>query len=210
MTPFGEIVATPSRGTQMGNRGCLHDAGGRIVRDFRGKRWIICELEHKGRRRPILQPGRYTELFFLDEATALAAGHRPCAECMRERFDAYRLAWAAGDSRLAAGPLPTAPEMDAVLHQERLTPAGRRRTFLAAMEILPDGCMVRRPGSDAAYLVRSAAMYPWSLEGYGPPAGRFDGVVEVLTPPSTVRALGAGYRPRVHGALAPLAARTRS
>src|SRR3954468_18219668 len=86
VTPFGDIVANPARGTLMGNRGCLHDASGRIVRPFRLTNWIYCLLEFKGRHRQVMSPGRYTELFFLDEATALAAGHRPCAECQRGRY----------------------------------------------------------------------------------------------------------------------------
>src|SRR3954465_1148608 len=94
VTPFGEIVATPERGTMMGNRGRLHDAGGRIFRPWQVKRWLICLLEFNGRHRQVMTPDRYTEPFFLDEATALAAGHRPCFECRRARFLAYRVAWA--------------------------------------------------------------------------------------------------------------------
>src|SRR4051794_26424644 len=93
VTPSGDIITTPERGTLMGNRGVLHDADARIVRRWQGKRWIACVLEFKGRWRPVMAPGRYTELFFLDEATALAAGHRPCAECRRRRFDEFRDTW---------------------------------------------------------------------------------------------------------------------
>src|SRR5688572_32956373 len=95
VTPLGDIVATPERGTLMGNRGCLHDGGGNVRRAWQVKRWLICVLEFRGRRRRVMTPGHYTELFFLDEATALAAGHRPCAECRRSRFDAFRRAWSA-------------------------------------------------------------------------------------------------------------------
>src|SRR5262249_11244908 len=116
VTPWGEIVATPERGTLMGNRGVLHDGEGRIVRPWRQKRWIACLLQFKGRKRAVMSPGRYTELFFLDEATALAAGHRPCAECLRDRFTAFRDAWIRGR---AAGKV-TAPEIDSRLHTERL------------------------------------------------------------------------------------------
>src|SRR3954453_2972411 len=97
VTPLGEIVATPERGSMMGNRGVLHDEGGRIRRPWQVRRWLICLLEFKGRHRTVMTPNRYTELFFLDEATGLAAGHRPCAECRRARFRAFRDAWAAGD-----------------------------------------------------------------------------------------------------------------
>src|ERR1700732_822885 len=97
VTPAGDVIATPERGTFLGNRGVLHDDQGRIKRAWQLKRWIVCVLEFKGRRRAVMTPGRYTELFFLDEATALAAGHRPCAECRRERFNAFREAWLRGD-----------------------------------------------------------------------------------------------------------------
>src|SRR5688500_8008085 len=96
VTPFGELIAAPARGTLMGNRGCLHDGDQRIRRLFVGKRWIHCVLEFKGRRRQVMAPGRYTELFFLDESTALAAGHRPCAECQRDRYLEFRRCWMAG------------------------------------------------------------------------------------------------------------------
>jgi hypothetical protein len=101
VTPFGALIATPARGTLTGNRGCLHDEHGRIRRRYQGERWIICVLEFKGRRRPLMTPGRYTELFFLDEATALAAGHRPCAECQRDRFNLFRDTWAKANPEVA-------------------------------------------------------------------------------------------------------------
>jgi hypothetical protein len=126
VTPFGEPIATPHRGTLMGNRGCLHDAHERIRRVCTVTRWIVCVLQFKGRRRPIMRPGHYTELFFLDEVTALAAGHRPCAECQRERYVTFRQHWAAArgiDGR------PSADDMDAVLHVERLDEQGGRRTI---------------------------------------------------------------------------------
>ena len=94
--PWGRLIADRARGSLMGNRGVLHDADQQIRKSHALKRWIICQLEFKGRRRQIMQPGQYTELFFLDEATALAAGHRPCAECQRERFNEFRTAWTAG------------------------------------------------------------------------------------------------------------------
>ena len=102
-TPFGDIIATPARGTLMGNRGCLHDNQGHIIRPYQLKRWIIYQLEFKGRRRQIMTPGKYTELFFLDEATALAAGHRPCVECSRPRFTEFVAAWAEANPDLAGG-----------------------------------------------------------------------------------------------------------
>src|SRR5947207_4205626 len=116
----------------MGNRGCLHDAHQRIRRSFACKRWIVCVLAFRGRKRTVMTPGRYTELFFLDEATALAAGHRPCAECWRARFLDYCNAWVLAhpsDRRLTS---PTTEEIDRRLHSERVAPDRSKRSFVAA------------------------------------------------------------------------------
>jgi len=190
VTPRGELIAVDAHGTFMGNRGCLHDAAGRIRRAWQLKRWIICELQFKGRHRPVMQPGCYTELFFLDEATALAAGHRPCAECRRGAYEAFRAAFA-GEG-LAP---PRAPEMDALLHAERIAADGGKRTYRAALASLPDGAMVDLDG--APHLLWRAQLWPWRFEGYGPPRARRQGEVVVLTPRSTVRALRRGYVPQV-------------
>src|SRR5271165_1152863 len=112
VTPFGEIVAVPERGTFMGNRGNLHNAEGHIKRTWQVKRWLVCLLEFKGRKRTVMRPGFYTELFFLDEATALAAGHRPCAECRRERYNDFRKAWQSSHPGTSGSSLPTADEID--------------------------------------------------------------------------------------------------
>src|SRR6266699_2834089 len=121
VTPLGELIADPARGLVYGNRGCLHDEGGRIRRRYAGKRWIACRLEFRGwLRRPLLQPGRFTELFFLDEATALAAGHRPCALCRREDYLAFGDAWGAVHTGMRG-----ADEIDAQLHAERVAPVTR-------------------------------------------------------------------------------------
>src|SRR5919201_7096583 len=146
VTPFGELIATPARGTLMGNRGCLHDATRRIRRPFAVKRWIICLLEFKGRHRKVMTPGQYTELFFLDEATALAAGHRPCAECQRARYTLFRRHWAAANGRRQP---PSADEMDSVLHTERLDARRRKRTYTEMLSRLPVGVMVAEPGGRA-------------------------------------------------------------
>jgi hypothetical protein len=139
VTPFAEVVATPERGTIFGNRGLLHDPAGRIRRPWRLKRWLLCVVAFKGRKRQVMTPGRYTELFFLDEATGLAAGHRPCAECRRDRYLAFRNLW-------PAGVLP-AVALDDQLHAERLNPDGSQRTFEANLDNLPDGVFVTRRGS---------------------------------------------------------------
>src|SRR5207249_11851668 len=124
----------------MGNRGsCLHDTAQRIVRPFVSRRWIACLLEFKGRRRTVMTPGRYTELFFLDEATALAAGHRPCAECQRARYLLFRDHWAAANPGRAASAPPSAEALDRVLHAERVGPGGGKRTYAERLARLPTG-----------------------------------------------------------------------
>jgi len=185
VTPFGELVADPARGLVYGNRGCLHDAGGELRRAWQVRRWIACRLEFRGRlRRPLLQPGRYTELFFLDEATALAAGHRACAECRRE--DYVRLMEIAGVAR--------ADDLDRRLHAERLE--GRaRRTHEAAFAELPDGAFVVRGGD--AWLVRGGELLRWTPAGYAERAARPSGRAELLTPPTLVDVLRAGWEPVV-------------
>jgi hypothetical protein len=191
VTPFGAMIATPARGTLMGNRGCLHDDDGRIRRSFVGKRWIHCLLEFKGRRRQVMAPGRYTELFFLDEATALAAGHRPCAECQRDRYVEFRRHWTA--ARGGAGGAVPVDALDAVLHAERLDDERRQRTYVEPWGRLPDGVMV---ADDArAYLVRHGELLPWSAEGYGPPVrASSEAPLRVLTPRSIVATIRQGYR----------------
>lgn len=196
VTPSGEIVATPARGTFMGNRGVLHNTSGVIVRPFQVQRWIICQLSFKGRQRVVMTPGRYTELFFLDEATALAAGHRPCVECRRVAFAAFRAAWVAAHPTSVRKGLPKAAEIDRVLHQERISPSGNKLTYRAALADLPDGVFVvveERP-----CLLWQEALFPWSAAGYGPPQ-RVDRalVVSVLTPRSTAGVLQQGYIPQV-------------
>ncbi len=204
VTPFGAIIATPARGRLMGNRGCLHDAAGQIRRPFQLKRWIICVLEFKGRRRAVMTPGQYTELFFLDEATALAAGHRPCAECQRERFNVFRAIWAKANPALAGSPRPAAPRLDEALHRERLTPAGRQQTHPARLNELPDGTFVALAEAAGAALVWQGQLWPWSPFGYnGPALPLSSATVTVLTPPSIVRTLAAGYRPGVHPSATP-------
>ena len=178
----------------MGNRGCLHDARGTIRRSWQLKRWIICLLEFKGRKRRVMTPGHYTELFFLDEATALAAGHRPCAECRRGRFDVFRAL--AGDD----GPRPTAVEIDRRLHAERVTPDRTKRTHTASLDELPDGVFVLLPGGERSpYLISGAALLAWTAGGYADRVRRPCGItVEVLTPELTVRAIRGGYGPELH------------
>ena len=195
VTPFGEIVATPERGLFTGNRGIIHDPATKTLlgRRWTTRAWITCVCEFKGRRRQVMGPGSWTELFFLDEATALAAGHRPCFECRRAAAEAFRAAWASGNGM----PPPRAAEMDAVLHAERLD--GGRKKRLHPLDRpaaqLPDGAMVASSGG--AMVVNNGRFLQWSPGGYAEPDGPV-GDPTLLTPPSTVRALEAGYRPVLH------------
>ena len=193
VTPTGEIVATPHRGTLMGNRGVLHDDGGTIRREFQVRRWIACVLEFRGRHRELLQPGQYTHLFFLDEATALAAGHRPCAECRNADYKRWQAAYAAAHP----GAATNADAIDRRLHGDRLD--GRaKRTFTAPRDQLPAGAMVLLDGTPWLVL-GGGGLRAWSPAGYGD--RREVGAAErltVLTPAATVAAIAAGYEPALH------------
>jgi hypothetical protein len=197
VSPSGELFRSSARGTFMGNRGgSLHNAQREIVRQYKSRSWITCQLEFKGRRREVMAPGLYTELFFLDEATALAAGHRPCAECRRERFNAFKVAWKRWSVRDESKP-PLVHEMDVELHRARI---GRRRekiTYESSIDSLPDGCFIRLDGS--IYLVREQWLLLWSPEGYAKRVDRHhDRVVTVLTPGPIVECLRQDYIPGVH------------
>lgn len=202
VTPRGELVAHPARGLVYGNRGCLHDAEGRIRRRYAGRRWIACRLEFRGRRRtPLLQPGRYTELFFLDEATAMAAGHRPCAECRRPDYNRFVALWRDLD------PEPVGVDaIDAQLHRERVDQATRgQRVHEAARARLSDGAFVLHDGEP--HLVLGPELLPWTPAGYGRPAARRSPPrVVLLTPPSLLAVLAAGWEPSEVPLLHPSAA----
>ena len=207
VNPFGELIATESRGTWMGNRGCLHDGEQHIRRPFAGRRWIICVLEFRGRHRTIMAPGRYTELFFLDEATALAAGHRPCAECQRTRYRLFRELWAASNPGLIDA-LPRgrewktsalcADEIDRILHLERVNDERGKRTYLAPVPELPTGVVVA-DGEGTPYLVLDRRLMQWEPGGYTRSVSKPANVLfRVLTPKSIVRTIAQGYPVVVH------------
>jgi hypothetical protein len=197
VAPDGRLLAGPDRGLFWGNRGPLLDRHGDLARHSSGRRWLVCVLEFKGRRRVQWQPGRLTELYFLDEATALAAGHRPCAECRLEAHRAFVTAW----HRAHPDEPPGVTAMDARLHADRLV--GRpelpdvHRRYDAELTGLPDGVMVELDGR--TWLVRGEQLLAWTPGGYAERRSR-SGVqgVSVVTPRSTVGALVAGYRPVLH------------
>jgi hypothetical protein len=193
VTPLGELVADPARGLVYGNRGCLHDEEGKIRRRFDGKRWIACRLQFRGwKRGPLMQRGRFTELFFLDEVTALAAGHRPCALCRRGDYARLVEIW----GELHPGPVG-ADAIDARLHAERLVPGARvQRHHQEPFDELPDGSFVLVGG--APWLVLSSALLRWTAAGYADRATRpARRRAVVITPPSLVAVLRSEWRPLV-------------
>lgn len=182
VTPFSTIEANPARGMFMGNRGCLHGEYKNLeVEETREKRWLVCSLNFKGRKRVLMRPGAYTELFFLDEATALAAGHRPCAECRRKNYDAFL--------KLFPGKPANAEWLDRNLASQR------GRPYPDEFANLPDGAMYELGGD--AFLKWHGRAFRWTHDGYEP-AEKPGEPVEVITPEGTVEAIAKGYRPAVH------------
>ena len=191
VTPLGALVAEPGRGLVYGNRGCLHDPAGTIRRSHATRRWIACRLEFRGwHRGPLQQPGRFTELFFLDEATAFAAGHRPCALCRHTDYSRVRALW----EQLHGGPAG-ADAIDARLHGERLRPDGSRLLHSRPYADLPDGAFVLHEG--VPKLVARGRLHRWSASGYTRPGPLPGGPARVITPPSLLAVLDAGWEPAV-------------
>jgi hypothetical protein len=195
VTPFGELVATSARGTMFGNRGGRFHREGQTLgqRRWASRQWICCVLQFKGRRHNVWGPTSYTDLFFLDEVTALAAGHRPCFECRRASAKAFAEKWA----QAKGGNIPHAPEMDVVLQNERLDGRAKRTHEMRAQE-LPEGAFIAIDGD--AFALRGDTMLRWSPSGYAEAGARPSGPVTVLTPPSIVAVLSAGYAPQWHRA----------
>jgi hypothetical protein len=189
VTPRGEIISTPQRGLFTGNRGIIHDPATRTLlkRRWSSKAWLVCVCEFRGRRRDVMGTQSWTELFFLDEATAFAAGHRPCFYCRRDDANRFRAAWEAGNGVAHA----SAPDIDEVLHRERLDGKAKRLHALPMpVEKLSDGAMVQAAGE--SYLIARGRALLWSFDGYREPKNPIRDAA-LLTPPSTLRALGAGY-----------------
>ena len=195
VTPSGDIIATPHRGLFTGNRGIIHDPKTRTLLSKRwaSPAWLTCVCEFRGRQRDVMGGRSWTELFFLDEATAFAAGHRPCFFCRRDDANRFRAAWEQGNGVTDM----RAKEMDAVLHRERLE-RGKKRLHALPVPIaeLPDGAMVQ-VGAESFLILQGRALL-WSMAGYR----TADTVIKdamLLTPPSTLRTISAGYRPVLHG-----------
>lgn len=181
--PYGNLYESTGRGSLTGNRGCLHNADRRVIKHFQVKRWIICLLEFKNRKREIMKKGHYTELFFLDEPTALAAGHRPCAECQRAKFNAFKQAWFDGNG-IQLGKIE---ELDSILHEERIS----TDKPLIQIDHLPDNTMIEiglKP-----FLIKGSLLYPWTFAGYDRPIKKPSGEVKLITPVSIIKAFNNGY-----------------
>ncbi len=194
VTPTGDIIATPERGLFVGNRGIIHDPATRTLLNKRWSTsaWLTCVLQFHGRRREVMTRRSWTELFFLDEATAFAAGHRPCFYCRRDDANRFRAAWEEGNRKREL----LAPEIDAVLHHERLDGRGKRLHALPMrLAKLPDGAMVQA-GADS-FVVAQGRPLRWSPGGYSDVTSALHEPM-LLTPPSTLRAFLAGYRPVLH------------
>ena len=186
----------------MGNRGVIHDEHQHIVRPFKLRAWLICLLEFKGRRRQVMTPDRYTELFFLDEATAFSAGHRPCAECRRKAFNRFKQLWISANPEFGFDERTPIWKIDEVLHKERINRSGAKITFTESVHRLPTGSFILH--NNDPYLFAAGLFFRWTPEGYD------EGVnltgtdkVEVLTPRSVVRTFQAGYIPQLSVAILP-------
>ncbi len=194
VTPTGDVIATPHRGMFTGNRGIIHDPATKTLlrKRWASPAWLTCVCEFRGRRRKVMGGRSWTELFFLDEATAFAAGHRPCFYCRRDDANRFRTAWKAGNRVVNA----LAPDIDAVLHRERLD-RGRKRLHPLPMlpGQLPDGAMVQQ--GEQSFLIAQARALLWSPAGYQRTKAALEHA-KLLTPPSTLRAFAAGYRPVLH------------
>lgn len=195
--PFGRIIKTPARGAWTGNRGVIHDEQKQIIALYKTKAWIICKLEFKGRKRDVMTPKRWTELFFLDEATALAAGHRPCFECRREDATLFKSFWIRGNPAHGFSMKTSIREIDLVIHHERIGKEKMKVTYESALSDLPDGCFFTLKGD--AHLKKGDRYHRWTPFGYEEVfAAPANSPVAILTPRSIVNTLRAGYVPHMN------------
>jgi hypothetical protein len=200
VNPYGTLIATPERGAWTGNRGVIHNALQQITKPFALKCWITCVLKYKDHHRKVMSPNRWTELFFLDDATALAAGHRPCGFCRHADYKRFKHLWlCANGERYGLTDKVRMNLIDACIHAERMDENGVKKTFKAQLATLPDGTFIAFEGQPEAYLWFQQNLYTWSFAGYSQLA-QFDNsqIVDVLTPASYVAVLRAGYVPEVH------------
>jgi hypothetical protein len=200
VNPFGNIIATPERGAWTGNRGVIHNEHKQIIKHHAVKYWITCTLEYKGKRRELMTPNRWTELFFLDEATAFAAGHRPCGFCRNADYKKFKQLWLqANANNYGLNENTSIQTIDTLIHAERLTPHKTQKTFSAVLHTLPNGVFIQLAQQPHAFLWLQQQLYQWSFSGYKKCAAvDASQTVEVLTPASYVEVLRQGYEPQVH------------
>lgn len=196
VNPFGEIISTSDRGAWLGNRGVLHNDKQEIVRHYKIKAWITCVLEFRGRHREVMQPNRWTELFFLDEATAFSAGHRPCFQCRYADHQRFKTYWLKGNAELGFNMKTPVSEIDNMMQAERIAADQSKITYEEQLAVLPNGTFVSY--LDKAYLVNAGQMYLWTSAGYEKPIAFPDVLtLPVLTPKSIVNMFSAGYMPQI-------------
>lgn len=194
--PQGNIISISARGAWMGNRGLLHNSNKQVLRPFKLKAWLICLLQFNGRHRRVMEPNRYTELFFLDEATAFAAGHRPCFECRRKDYNTFKSFWLKGNPGYGFNEKTSFQEIDKILHQERIDQNGHKVTFTAFIKDLPNGTFIQL--DNQPFLIANSQTYHWTPFGYDKEKQlRPSEKISVLTPRSTVNAFRAGYQPQI-------------
>lgn len=195
--PKGNLHAVPDRGTLMGNRGILHNDKKQIVRPWAQKSWITCSLTFQNEKRKLFSQGSYSELFFLDEATSFAAGHRPCWQCQRDRYIPFKNGWMKANLSTPTPAAYSIKKIDDVLHTERVINNGEKQTFDALLADIPDGTIVEH--GDQKYLRWKDRCHPWSFQGYGKAVDLpLTTNVKVLTPKSIVRLFASGFVPNVH------------
>jgi hypothetical protein len=197
--PFGTIITTTARGSYMGNRGVIHNEKREITHVFKHKAWITCSLEFKGRKRPVMAPDRWTELFFMDEATAFAAGHRPCFECRKDDATRFKSCWIEGNPTHNFSMKSSIKEIDEIIHRERIDAGKKKVMHQRVSSQIAEGTFVMI--NDDAYVYRKDRLYRWTAFGYQdaipvPQAS----MLTVLTPNSIVNAFCAGYVPQIQGA----------
>ncbi|MBD1384376.1 hypothetical protein IDJ75_03730 [Mucilaginibacter rigui] len=196
VNPLGDIIKTPERGKWLGNRGVIHNEDKKIVRPYKVKAWIICELAFRGRHREVMMPNRWTELFFFDEATAFSAGHRPCFQCRYKAHINFKEMWLKGNPAFGFDMKTPVADIDAIIHHERITAVKSKQTYVANLTAFPDGTFVIL--NNEAHLVKAGKLYKWSPAGYDKPID-FHAIekIEVLTPRSIVNTFSAGYTPQM-------------
>jgi hypothetical protein len=194
--PFGSMIKTPERGKWLGNRGVIHNPDKQIVRAYKVKAWIICELEFRGRRREVMTPNRWTELFFFDEATAFSAGHRPCFQCRYKAHILFKELWLKGNPQYGFTMKTPVAAIDNIIHKERITQEKKKQTYQANIKELPDGAFV--VFNNAPYLVKAYKIHKWSPAGYDQPIDLPNTEnITILTPQSILNAFRAGYLPQM-------------